>query len=75
MDDTEGLEVAVAAAIAGGKVAIDLLTNESKREMFGKAGRARAIECFECKRIVKMYEDYYAECLEGGAAGTRAARS
>jgi N-acetyl-alpha-D-glucosaminyl L-malate synthase BshA len=57
------------------KYAIDLLTNEPKREMFGKAGRARAIECFECKRIVKMYEDYYAECLEGVTAGGRAARS
>jgi N-acetyl-alpha-D-glucosaminyl L-malate synthase BshA len=47
------------------KYAIDLLSNESKREMFGKAGRARAIENFECKRIVKMYEEYYEECLSG----------
>lgn len=47
------------------RYAIDLLTNESKREMFGKAARRRAVEMFDVKNIVNQYEDYYEQCLAG----------
>ncbi len=46
------------------RYAIELLTNDVKREMFGKAGRRRAEEQFEAEKIVKQYEDYYRRCLE-----------
>ncbi len=46
------------------RYAIELLTNDVKREMFGKAGRRRAQEQFEAEKIVKQYEEYYRRCLE-----------
>jgi N-acetyl-alpha-D-glucosaminyl L-malate synthase BshA len=49
------------------KYAVDLLTNDVKRAQFGRAGRARAVENFDVKKIVTMYEDYYIECLAAGA--------
>jgi N-acetyl-alpha-D-glucosaminyl L-malate synthase BshA len=54
------------------RYAIELLTNETKRQMFGKAGRARAVECFDVHKIVNQYEDYYKECLSGVPAGATA---
>jgi len=53
------------------RYAVELLTNEVKRRQFGLAGRARAEQNFDVRKIVTMYEDYYAECLAAGqlAAG------
>jgi len=45
------------------RYAIELLTNEVKRQRFGRAGRARAVENFDVKKIVTLYEDYYRACL------------
>ncbi len=47
------------------KYAVELLTNESRLELFRKAARRRAEE-FDVHKIVNQYEDYYKECL--GAA-------
>jgi len=53
------------------RYSVELLTNEVKRRQFGLAGRARAEQNFDVRKIVTMYEDYYAECLAAGqlAAG------
>jgi len=48
------------------RYAVELLTNDSKRRQFGLAGRARAEQNFDVRKIVTMYEDYYAECLAAG---------
>jgi N-acetyl-alpha-D-glucosaminyl L-malate synthase BshA len=48
------------------KYAVELLQNDAKREMFGRAGRDRAVGQFDVRKIVNMYEDYYAECVAGG---------
>ncbi|HTO95265.1 MAG TPA: N-acetyl-alpha-D-glucosaminyl L-malate synthase BshA [Bacteroidota bacterium] len=48
------------------RYAVELLTNETKRRQFGRAGRARAEQNFDVRKIVTMYEDYYAECLAAG---------
>jgi len=45
------------------RYAVELLTNDVKRRQFGLAGRARAEQNFDVRKIVTMYEDYYAECL------------
>jgi len=47
------------------RYAVDLLTNDAKRRQFGLAGRGRAEQNFDVRKIVTMYEDYYAECLAG----------
>ncbi len=46
------------------RYAIDLLTNDSKLDLFRQAARNRAEE-FDVRKIVNQYEDYYAECLSG----------
>ncbi len=48
------------------KYAVDLLTNDVKRLQFGNAGRTRAVENFDVRKIVSMYEEYYKECLAAG---------
>ncbi|HUI11229.1 MAG TPA: N-acetyl-alpha-D-glucosaminyl L-malate synthase BshA [Bacteroidota bacterium] len=48
------------------RYAVELLTNDAKRRQFGLAGRARAEQNFDVRRIVTMYEEYYAECLAAG---------
>jgi N-acetyl-alpha-D-glucosaminyl L-malate synthase BshA len=48
------------------KYAVDLLTNDVKRRQFGNAGRTRAVENFDVRKIVSMYEEYYKECLAAG---------
>ncbi|HTO95134.1 MAG TPA: N-acetyl-alpha-D-glucosaminyl L-malate synthase BshA [Bacteroidota bacterium] len=55
------------------KYAVDLLSNDAKRRQFGKAGRARAVEHFDVRKIVSMYEHYYTECLAAGPVGAAGA--
>ncbi len=45
------------------KYAIELLTNESKRQMFAKASRARAVEVFNLEKMVGEYERHYEKVL------------
>jgi len=45
------------------KYAIELLTNETKREMFAKEGRKRAVEMFNLEKIVDEYEKHYAKVM------------
>jgi N-acetyl-alpha-D-glucosaminyl L-malate synthase BshA len=45
------------------KYAVDLLTNETKREMFAKEGRKRAMEMFNLDKIVGEYERHYEKIL------------
>ncbi len=45
------------------RYAIDLLTNPAKYTMFSEASRARAVDSFDSRRIVDMYERYYTTIL------------
>ncbi|KAB2919751.1 MAG: glycosyltransferase, partial [Bacteroidetes bacterium] len=45
------------------KYAVDLLSNEPKRQMFAAEGRKRAEEQFHIDRIVDEYERYYTAVL------------
>jgi len=45
------------------RYAVELLMNETKRELFGQACRKRAVEYFDVNRIVKDYMTYYEEVL------------
>jgi glycosyltransferase involved in cell wall biosynthesis len=45
------------------KYAIELLTNETRHEMFAKAGRKRAVEHFDIEQIVVQYERHYERIL------------
>ena len=45
------------------RYAIDLLTNESKRAMFAKEGRKRAMEMFNLEKIVTEYELHYEKVM------------
>jgi N-acetyl-alpha-D-glucosaminyl L-malate synthase BshA len=47
------------------RYAIELLTNEAKRAMFGNAARRRAVEQFDAHKIVNQYEEYYLQCIAG----------
>jgi len=47
------------------RYAIELLTNEGKRAMFGNAARRRAVEQFDAHKIVNQYEEYYVQCIAG----------
>jgi len=44
------------------RYAIELLGNETKLALFRQACRARAVDNFDLKKIVTLYEDYYREC-------------
>ena len=50
------------------KYAIELLTNDTRREMFAKAGRKRAVENFDIEQIVVQYERHYERILNTKAA-------
>ena len=50
------------------KYAIELLTNDTRREMFAKAGRRRAVENFDIEHIVVQYERHYERILNTKAA-------
>jgi N-acetyl-alpha-D-glucosaminyl L-malate synthase BshA len=54
------------------RYAVELLSNDAKRRMFQIACRKRAVEQFDVRKIVTMYEDYYAECLRGSTPGNGA---
>lgn len=45
------------------KYAIELLTNETKRLMFAKEGRKRAVEMFNLEMIVNEYERHYEKVM------------
>ena len=45
------------------KYAVELLTNDARREMFAKAGRQRAVEKFDIDQIVTLYERHYERVL------------
>ena len=45
------------------KYAIELLQNNTRREMFAKAGRKRAVENFDIDEIVGVYERHYERVL------------
>ena len=50
------------------KYAIELLTNDARREMFAKAGRKRAVENFDIEQIVVQYERHYERILNAKPA-------
>jgi len=50
------------------RYAIELLTNDAKRQLFGQAARKRAVEHFDVHKIVDQYIDYYEECMAGERA-------
>jgi N-acetyl-alpha-D-glucosaminyl L-malate synthase BshA len=45
------------------RYAIELLTNETRHALFRAAARKRAVEHFDVRKIVSLYEEYYEECL------------
>ena len=50
------------------KYAVELLGNDTRMAMFRQACRTRAVEHFDVKKIVTVYEDYYREIVEREAA-------
>ncbi len=46
------------------KYAVELLGNDTKMAMFRQACRTRAVEHFDVKKIVTVYEDYYREVVQ-----------
>ena len=57
------------------RYAVDLLTNDVKRHMFGEACRRRAVDHFDVHPIVDLYESYYAECLAADPIPVRVPQS
>lgn len=51
------------------KYAIDLLSNNTRRSLFAKAGRKRAIENFDIEKIVDLYENHYERILNTTPSG------
>ncbi len=47
------------------RYAIDLLTNEAKHAVFSEAARRRAVEHFDMRKVVSLYEQHYENCLAG----------
>lgn len=45
------------------RYAIDLLTNDQKHALYAEASRRRAVEMFDVKKVVDLYEDYYKKVL------------
>ncbi len=45
------------------KYAVELLSNDARRDIFAKAGRKRAIENFAIEKIVTLYERHYERIL------------
>ncbi len=53
------------------RYAIDLLTNEQKHSLFADASRRRAVEMFDVKKVVDLYEGFYERVLSGTLAGVK----
>jgi N-acetyl-alpha-D-glucosaminyl L-malate synthase BshA len=53
------------------RYAIDLLTNEQKHRLFAEASRRRAVEMFDVKKVVDLYEGFYERVLSGTLAGVK----
>jgi N-acetyl-alpha-D-glucosaminyl L-malate synthase BshA len=53
------------------RYAIDLLTNEQKHALFADASRRRAVEMFDVKKVVDLYEGFYDRVLSGTLAGVK----
>ncbi len=53
------------------KYAIELLQNDTRRAMFAKAGRTRAVENFDIEQIVAVYERHYERILNTSTASAR----
>ena len=53
------------------KYAIELLVNTTRREMFAKAGRKRAVENFDIDEIVGVYERHYERILNTASTNSR----
>jgi N-acetyl-alpha-D-glucosaminyl L-malate synthase BshA len=53
------------------KYAIDLLTNEQKYRLFAEASRRRAVEMFDLKTVVGLYERYYEKVLSENLVGAK----
>ncbi len=52
------------------RYAIELLTNDARRALFGRAARKRAVDFFDVNKIVNLYEAHYRTCLAMGAGST-----
>ncbi len=50
------------------KYAVELLSNNTRRDMFAKAGRKRAVENFDIDEIVGVYERHYERILNAAPA-------
>jgi len=50
------------------RYAVELLTNNSRWEMFARAGRKRAVENFDIDQIVGIYERHYEKILDAKPA-------
>jgi N-acetyl-alpha-D-glucosaminyl L-malate synthase BshA len=42
---------------------VDLLTNDAKHALFSKAARRRAVEHFDVRKVVPLYERHYESCV------------
>ena len=50
----------------GRELTAELRADPEKRHAFGRAGRARAVECFSVERVAREVEAIYDEVLGGG---------
>jgi len=53
------------------RYAIDLLTNDQKHTLFAEASRRRAVEMFDIKKVVDLYERYYEKVLSGSSVASK----
>jgi len=53
------------------KYAVDLLTNEQKHALFAEASRRRAVEMFDVKKVVDLYEGFYKRVLSEALAAAK----
>ena len=51
------------------EAAVDLLRDRTRWQRFGEAARRTAVERFEARRVVPMYEAYYESVRASGASG------
>jgi N-acetyl-alpha-D-glucosaminyl L-malate synthase BshA len=53
------------------RYAIDLLTNDQKHALFAEASRRRAVEMFDVKKVVDLYEGHYQRVLSESMVGAK----